>query len=270
MSVNTVIGDQDIEAFRRDGAVCLRGVFEAYWLDGVAEGIELAKAAKGPLYRDRTGDTGGQFFADFQLWQRFDGCKRFVEASPAAEIMAQLLGANEITYYHDHLLVKEPRTGAPTPWHHDQPYYPIDGAMVGSIWLPLDPVGQDYSLRIIAGSHRWGRWFRPQYFDAAKTTLDGDDDRFEDIPDFNANLDDYEILNWAVEPGDAIAFHALTVHSAPGNLSPARRRAWSTRWLGEDARYAERAGQVSPPLEGHGLKPGDAMTCAMFPLIWRA
>ena len=41
-------------------------------------------------------------------------------------------------------------------------------------------------------------------------------------------------LSWAVEPGDAIAFHGRTVHGAPGNLSAQRhRRVLSLRWLGE-------------------------------------
>jgi hypothetical protein len=39
------------------------------------------------------------------------------------------------------------------------------------------------------------------------------------------------------------------------------------RWLGDDARYASRVGAISPPLEGHGLTPGDAFGVAMFPEI---
>ena len=34
-----------------------------------------------------------------------------------------------------------------------------------------------------------------------------------------------------------------------------------------DARYAARVGQISPPLEGHGLKPGDRLECAVFPKV---
>ena len=65
-----------------------------------------------------------------------------------------------------------------------------------------------------------------------------------------------------------IAFHALAVHGAPGNRSSSRRRrAWAMRWLGDDARYASRVGAISPPLEGHGLTPGDAFGVAMFPEV---
>ena len=32
--------------------------------------------------------------------------------------------------------------------------------------------------------------------------------------------------------------------------------------------YLKENGQNPPPLEGHGLQPGDAMTCEMFPQVW--
>ncbi|GFX26753.1 hypothetical protein TNCV_1839261 [Trichonephila clavipes] len=33
----------------------------------------------------------------------------------------------QVSFYHEHVLVKEPGTDKETPWHHDQSYYPIDG-----------------------------------------------------------------------------------------------------------------------------------------------
>ena len=263
------VGRAEVEAFRQDGAVCLRQVFAAEWIEGVRAAVDKDKAAPGPMARHNTpAGAPGEFFVDFQLWQRWPECRRFVEESPAAELAARMLGAAEVVFYHDHLLVKEPGTRERTPWHHDQPYYPVDGDMIGSIWLPLDPVDRATSVEFIAGSHRWGRRFRPRYFNAANTTL-VEDDGFEEMPDFDAERERHRLLGWDMQPGDCIFFHALTVHGAPGNAAlDRRRRAWATRWLGEDARYAERPGRISPPLKGHGRKPGDAMACAMFPKVW--
>ncbi len=259
-----------IAAFRRDGAVCLRRCFETSWIEALRRAVEADKAAPGPMVRHNTPDgEPGEFFVDFQLWRRWPDCRRFVEESPAAAIAAAMLGARRIAFYHDHLLVKEPRTEAPTPWHHDQPYYPVDGEMIGSIWLPLDPVAREVGVEYIAGSHRWGRRFRPRYFNTDNTALVAGDDGFEDMPDFDAERGAHRILSWDMAPGDCIFFHALTVHGAPGNRSTSRRRrAYATRWLGEDTRYASRPGRVSPPIEGHGLSPGDPMTCALFPEVW--
>ena len=95
-----------------------------------------------------------------------------------------------------------------------------------------------------------------------------EDPRFEPLPDIDAERGSHAFLAWDMEPGDVVAFHALTLHGASGNLSSSRRRrAWATRWCGADARYAARVGQISPPIEGHGLKPGDPLACEMFPRV---
>ena len=39
---------------------------------------------------------------------------------------------------------------APTPWHHDQPYWTVDGNQVCSIWLSLDPVPREAAVRFVA------------------------------------------------------------------------------------------------------------------------
>ena len=62
--------------------------------------------------------------------------------------------------FHDHVLVKEPGTPKPTPWHQDAPYYFVEGGQTVSLWCPLDPV-REASLRLIAGSHRWDKMVRP-------------------------------------------------------------------------------------------------------------
>lgn len=264
------LADEDVAAYRQDGVVCLRRAFDAEWIALLAAGVEKDKAAPGPMARHNTPEGApGEFFVDFCMWLRFDEFRRFVFDSPAAEIMARLMGARRINFYHDHLLVKEPRTREVTPWHHDQPYYPVDGEMVASIWLPLDPVPREVCPEFIRGSHRWGRWFRPRYFkDAPNADLRIEENPFEPMPDIEAEREDHEILSWELTPGDCLCFHALTVHGAPANPLPGRRRGYSTRWVGEDATYARRVGQISPPIEGHGLEPGDPLDCAMFPRVW--
>lgn len=273
-----------LEAFQRDGAVKLAGLFrEGPWIEELRAAVDANRAAPGPLHKVRTPPgRPGELFVDFQLWQRHEGAKRFVLSSPAAETVSKLLGGGRVWYYHDHLLVKEPGTEEPTPWHHDQPYYPVDGEEVVSLWIPLDRVPEEISVTFVAGSHRWGRQFAPVTFDPNRTALDASGaSQFEPIPaDFDAQLarEGHRLLRWATEPGDAIAFHAKAIHSATGNPlcadeggAPRRRRAFATRWFGEDALFARRpAGMLeSPALRGHGLSPGDQMgQSPLFPLVW--
>ena len=263
------LSDDAVARYQTDGAICIRGAFDAAWIERLHGAIDADMAAPGPMVRINTpAGAPGLFFVDFQLWQRHAACRDFVFESPAAGIAARLMGSAGVVYYHDHLLVKEPGTAERTPWHHDQPYYPIDGAQIVSFWLPLDPVARDTSVEYVRGSHRWGRWFRPKFFRQGGVDLKVADDRFEDMIDIDAERGDHEFLSWDMAPGDVVAFHALTVHGAPGNRSTTtRRRAWATRWCGDDARYAARSGQISPPIEGHGLRPGDPIECATFPRV---
>ncbi len=96
------------------------------------------------------------------------------------------MGSKEVVYYHDHLLVKEPGTQERTPWHHDQPYYPIDGEQIVSLWTPLDPVDRETCVEYVKGSHRWGRWFQPKFFKQGGVDLQVQDSRFEPLPDLDA------------------------------------------------------------------------------------
>ena len=53
-----------------------------------------------------------------------------------------------------------------------------------------------------------------------------------EIPDIDVNPEKYRVLKWVLEPGDAVAFHMLTLHSGEG--TGALRRVFSIRMLGDD------------------------------------
>ena len=63
----------------------------------------------------------------------------------------------------------------------------------------------------------------------------------------------------------------MTIHNAPATVDyPSRRRAFSTRWLGDDAVYAEqRPGKMSPEIEGLVIRPGEPVDEDVFPLVWK-
>jgi ectoine hydroxylase-related dioxygenase (phytanoyl-CoA dioxygenase family) len=78
-----------------------------------------------------------------------------------------------------------------------------------------------------------------------------------------------DIREWQMEPGDAVAFHFETLHGARGNEATTRRRAFSLRLLGDDARYVKRPGRTSPPFLGHGMVPGQVLREDWFPMIYQ-
>ena len=259
-----------IDDYRRDGAVCVRGVLDGDSIEALRRGVERDIAAPGPLHtvQQSSGDPGF-FLTDFCMSQRLPEFRTFVFESPAAAIAARFMGATRVSFFYDAMWVKGTATPKRTRWHQDQPYYPVDGSQFCAIWVPLDPVDTDSCLELVRGSHRWGRWFGPELTRRGQDLYDAAESPFEHMPDIEADRASYDILSWSMVPGDCIVFHALSVHGAPGNRSREHwRRAVSTFWMGDDAVFAERPGNVRPLFEGHGLRPGDPMECPWFPRVW--
>lgn len=256
--------DATVAAFAADGAVVLRGVF-APQVEALRAGVARLMATPSPRERSyRPKDGSGFFFQDLCNWRDVPEFTDFVLASPAARVAARLMGSPCARFFHDHVLVKEPGSSIATPWHQDMPYYCVSGEENVSFWIPLDPVARATSLEIVAGSHRWGLDHRPRRFDGS-VLIDGDER--PDIPDIDADRSKHRILGWELEPGDAVAFAFRAVHGAAANVSTLRRRVFSARWVGADARFLDRGGKGSPPLSHLTLKTGDPLDGPDFPLV---
>lgn len=267
VDIKQVVSEQTVAAFERDGVVVLRGVFQP-WVEGVREAIEQNKAD--PSWRERTYhpvDGSAPFFQDYCVWAKFPGYKALVVDSPMAEIAAHLMCSKTARIFHDHVLVKEPGNSVVTPWHQDRPYYLVDGGQTVSFWVPLDPVPRERTIEYVATSHRWGKDFKPQRFDGTDLYPG---DASEAVPDVDKHRNELDIRGWAVEPGDAIAFNFGTLHGAPANASPTRRRVVSVRWVGDDARFKKRPGTTSPAFPDLDYEDGVPFGGEEFPVLYRA
>jgi len=260
----TAVNEALIANFQQNGCAVLRGAF-APWVEGLKQGIEENMA--NPSFRERTyhpDDGSAQFFQDFCNWDRIAGYRALVRESPMARIAARLMRSKGARIFHDHVLVKEPGTSVATPWHQDSPYYLVKGSMSVSFWVPLDPVPRDRTIEFIAGSHLAGKEYRPDRFDGTRLYAG---DQSEPVHDIEGNRDAHQILGWAVEPGDAVAFNFRTLHGAPANASAERRRVISVRWVGDDARFVRRLGRTSPPFPDLEYEDGASFEAPEFPLI---
>ena len=86
--------------------------------------------------------------------------------------------------------------------------------------------------------------------------------------DIEADPGNYSVLSWALEPGNAVAFHMLTLHNGAG--TKALRRVFSVRMLGDDIQYAPRTWETFPGFPGFSaeLSAGVPMGHKLLPLIW--
>lgn len=260
-----LITQDHIDTFQRDGVVLVKGLFKDH-VDTIRTGIERNMAEPGPYGAEnlKVGE-GGRFFDDYCNWTRISEFEQVIRTSPAAEVAADLMSSDKVQVFHDHVLVKEPGTSKPTPWHQDGPYYFVDGIQNVSFWSPMDAV-TGASLRCVAGSHAWEKPVLPTRW-LAETSFYPSDDEYMAVPDPDA--EGMDIREWEMEPGDAVAFNYGTLHGARGNTTDQRRRAFSLRLVGDDARYVERAGPTSPPFPGHGMVPGQVLREDWFPVIYQ-
>ena len=255
-------------AYQRDGAVCLRQLLTPAEVAQLQDGIETNLACPSPraLVASRPDDPG-RFIEDFCNWQDNADYRALAIDSPLPEAAALLMQSRSVRLYHDHMLTKEPGTQQKTPWHQDQPYYNVDGFQNISFWIPVDPVRRHSTLEFVAGSHR-GPWLMPRTFmdHQAKWFPEGS---LANLPDIEGTRAQQPILGWALEPGDVVAFHMLALHAAGGVDGDQRRRVFSLRYLGDDARHAPRRWKTSPdfPSLADELPEGAPMAHALFPLL---
>lgn len=267
-----VISPGDVANFARDGAVCLRGVLAPAEVARLAKAIDANLAAPSPraIVASRPDDPG-YFIEDFCNWnsgQAYSADYRAVMCESALpQVAAALMRSRSVRLYHDHMLTKEPGTRAPTPWHQDQPYYNVQGRQNVSFWIPVDPVRRHSTLEFVAGSHL-GPWLMPRTFmnHEARWFPEGS---LADLPDVEADRSRHQILGWALEPGDAVAFHMLALHASAGVDGDRRRRVFSARYLGDDMRHAPRRWKTSPEFPGlaEELPAGAEMNHPLFPLL---
>lgn len=261
--VHPLITEQHIEDYQRDGVVLVRGLFKDH-VETLRAGVAANMEAPGPYAsnNEKAGQTG-RFFDDYCNWERIPEFAEVIRGSDVSAIAADLMQSDRVQMFHDHVLVKEPGTSMSTPWHQDGPYYFVEGQQTISFWSPLDPV-REASLRCVAGSHLWEKEVLPTRW-VSEEDFFPDEGQYMPVPD--PELEGMKILEWEMEPGDAVAFNYKVLHGARGNTSDSRRRAFSLRLIGEDARYVERPGRTSPPYPGHDMTPGQRLREDWFPVL---
>jgi ectoine hydroxylase-related dioxygenase (phytanoyl-CoA dioxygenase family) len=267
--VRECVDEPTVATYQTDGAVCIRGLLSAAQVDVLREGIDANLARPSPRAKVASAaDDPGRFIEDFCCWQESPHYQRAIFETPLAQTAALLMRSRTARLYHDHMLTKEPGTRQPTPWHQDQPYYNVEGFQNCSMWIPVDPVARHSTLEFVAGSHR-GPWLMPRSFmdKQAKWFPEGS---LADLPDVDAHREQMRILGWELAPGDVVCFHMLALHAAAGVDAGRRRRVFSLRFLGDDARHAPRRWVTSPEFPGlaEQLPAGAPMDHPLFPLLW--
>jgi len=258
------VSDEKVDFFRENGYVRFDSVLDASELENVREALGYALDHRDGFVRDLAStdaDDGGKdkILQMVNLWENFPAIKTYTMNSRLAGMARRLSGSPTVRLFHDQALVKEPGPSAASPWHQDQPYWPVKDPGMISCWMALDDVTIEKGcMQFIAGSHKWGE-FPPMSFT-------GDGPQLEEI------LSDEQKAVWnpvAIElkAGDCTWHHGWTWHFTNPNSTNEIRRALVTIYIPDGVRF------VGDEKQDHVLSPtitskkGEQLEGTAFPIL---
>ena len=276
MPITDILTQHQIDQFKADGAVFLKGKFSSQWIEQLTHGIDANMKHPSPRFARHTKDDDAPgYFEDFWVWDRHQGFENFVFQSPAAKIAAELLGAKKINLVMDNWFFREAGSKSGAPFHHDISYFDFEGSMC-VLWLPLASVKRHEGIAWVKGSHLWNKLFLRTRFregyqeDGEAGEVNGK--TYHLTPDILNNKQDYEFLAWDFELGDCVFFDMRTLH---GNLNQAipdnNVHRYTLRMAKEGSKVEYRGTWAQAErtiMEANGYQNGDDLSGGMFPTLY--
>ena len=130
--------------------------------------------------------------------------------------------------------LKEGGEARRTPWHQDASYTPYGGERLAIMWINFDPVAKEDSLEFVRGSHRGPLYNGPGFDPSDDTRPAFAASAMPRIPDIEQERLKWDIVSFAVEPGDVIVFHNRILHGGGATRPGLRRRTLSLRFFCDD------------------------------------
>ena len=224
------LAEDEVERFRRDGFVHLRDVLSAETLehygDEISAKVEALNTMHLPLEERSTYDKA--FLQVANLWTQSEVARKLVFSRRLAKIATELLGTEGVRLYHDQALYKEPGGGI-TPWHVDKYYWPLNGDLTVTVWIPLQDTPVEMGpLCFASGS---------QLFPALRDLSISDDS--ERLIQEAMERERFPYVQEPFALGDLSFHYGSTFHRAPANFSDRPRRVMTVIYMDRDMKVAE-------------------------------
>ena len=270
-------GADALDAYERDGVVCLRSAFSIDWIHRATAAAERhLRDIDGHLERVWSGQKRGGGREYSYMSRGSSEFRALALALPAPLIAARLMRSRQVRFWFDHLLPKEPigtaEVGERAPlvrkgtnWHNDLPVWPLRGDQVITLWIALTPTTSASSgMEYVRGSHRWGGF---RCFERGRVMGRADHPLLPDI-DAMRQTGEAEVISWELEPGDCVCHHGFTVHGTGPNRTDRHRLAIAFRFLGDDVLWEPSDETIATPVVPR-LGPGDrTIDDDLFPSAW--
>ena len=246
--MNNILNETEINSFKKDGAIFLKGKFDISWIKKLEKGIERDIKNPSPRFKSHTISKGvPAYLEDYWTWDLVPEFKDFVFNSPYAQIASELMSAKKINLVMDN-------------W-----------------FLPLQPTGKNEGVVWVKGSHLWNKLFLRVLFkdghkvEGKECVIDGK--KYELPPDILGNKDKYEFLQWDCELGDCVIFDMRTLHGTLSTSIPEKTLSrYTLRVAKEDAKISYVGDWTSynyrKAMQEAGYKNGDPLGGQMFPTLF--
>ena len=246
-----ILDELTIEQFRRDGVVLLRNALNPGQLRAALSAWQWSVEHPGPLASGLVPGSD-EAFQDLCNPRASAAYERTIRETPLASIAHRLWGGSAVWFLYEQVFHKRAENVPRTPWHQDTSYWSIRGSDLIGFWISFESIPAESALEFVRGSHL-GTLYNSSRFDASDATLP----LFEvatdhpgylpPLPDIEANREQFDIVSFATEPGDVIAFHTSTLHGGGAtDSSTPERRTLTLRFFGEDCRMAHGPGPAGP------------------------
>ena len=265
--MNTQLTEEQINAYRDNGYLVVRGFLSAEELAELRAGIDEAVAQLGR--RKLSGTTGDRWLAGetyydhvflqrINLWKINEAVKKYMLAAELGQMLCALEGIDGIRLWHDQTLQKQPWAN-PTAWHSDNPKWSYHSPHALSIWIALEPATlQNGCMYYLPGSHKVNGFADAPIGQEIA-------DYFEHFPQFRGVMP----VAGEMEPGDAGFHNGLLAHAAGPNMTPTWRRAMTAGYM-PDGSVFNGIQNVLSDAQVAALKVGDPLDDdSQNPLLWR-
>jgi ectoine hydroxylase len=213
----SLMSPAEIAAFHDDGYFIVRGMYDAAEVDLLRRAMEEDPEVSGHLI-DRLDATGAA--TRIALWNRAGDSVYGMAARCArmVDTMEALLGG-PVYHFQSKLTAKQPYVGGAWEWHQDYGYWYHNGCLfprLASCQVALDRSGRENGcLQMIKRSHLLGR--------IDHVPVPGEGQNVADPVRVGSILERLDLVPCELDPGDAVFFHANTLHRSDQNRSPHRR-----------------------------------------------
>jgi ectoine hydroxylase-related dioxygenase (phytanoyl-CoA dioxygenase family) len=229
--------ERTVREFREDGVTHVAGALD----DATLRSLEAAHG--------RHIANGGAMWS----WRDHPEYLAAAKDSVIPDIVRNLWGSDDVWFMYDQVFQKtKGGYAARTPWHQDLSYLCVEGEDLAVVWITFDAVPAEESLEFVRGSHR-GPLHNGFSYDPKELAEDETAPLFKTadlprLPAIQADRDAFDIVSFAVTPGDLVVFHPGMLHGGAPVTESRQRRTLSLRFFGRDAVYSRRPAQVGPPI----------------------